>query len=292
VPEWSPEHVVDEELARRLIADQCFEPTTMELVGEGWDNTVWLADERWAFRFPRREAGVPGFKRELAVLNELAPQLPLRVPEPVHVGEPACGYPWPFFGAEFIGGQEIAEIELSDEGRYELARPLGRFLRALHSAEVEAVLPADPMGRSRMGSRAPRTGVALMELTPLWTTPRWVLDLLDAAERIPVPPAVSVVHGDLHLRHMLLLGEVPCGVIDWGDVCRGDPSMDLALYWYLLEPAGRQAFREAYGEISNDQLLSARVLAWFMCSTLAVYAFNEKRERLLKAALDGLRRAT
>src|ERR1700754_1713679 len=108
------------ELAHRLIAGQFFAPRTLTLIGEGWDNTVWLADERWAFRFPRREVGVPGFLRELAVLGELAPQLPLRVPEPQYVGEPALGYPWPFFGAEFIGGQELAQAELSDEARYGL----------------------------------------------------------------------------------------------------------------------------------------------------------------------------
>ena len=60
------------DLARRLIAAQCFEPTSLRLLGEGWDNTVWLADERWAFRFPRREIGLPGFRRELAVLGELS----------------------------------------------------------------------------------------------------------------------------------------------------------------------------------------------------------------------------
>jgi hypothetical protein len=37
VPEWSPEHLVDEQLARRLIADQCFAPTTLRLLGEGWE---------------------------------------------------------------------------------------------------------------------------------------------------------------------------------------------------------------------------------------------------------------
>jgi aminoglycoside phosphotransferase (APT) family kinase protein len=292
VPQWSPEHVVDEDLARRLIADQCFEPAALRLVGEGWDNTVWLADERWAFRFPRREIGVPGLRRELQVLGQLAPQLPLRVPEPVYVGEPADGYPWPFFGAEFIHGRPVAETDLSDDARGALGRPLGRFLRALHDAEVRAQLPPDPMGRANMVQRAPRAGVALMEIAPIWRTPRWVLDELEAAESIVTPRATSVVHGDLHLLHILLLGEVPCGVIDWGDVCRGDPCIDLALYWYLLDQAGREEFRAAYGHISPDQLLSARVLAWFMCATLAVWASNAGLERLVEAALDGLRRAT
>ena len=288
MPEWSPEHLVDEGLARRLIADQCFEPTTLRLLGEGWDNTVWLVDERWAFRFPRREIAIPGVQREIAVLGQLAPQLPLRVPEPVHVGAPALGYPWPFFGAEVINGREVCEVELTQEGRCALGRPLGTFLRALHSAQVGARLPADPMGRASMAARAPRAAKALEEITSLWAAPRSVFDTLEVAGAILTPPASTVVHGDLHVRHVLLLGQVPCGVIDWGDVCRGDPCIDLALFWYLIPPAGRADFLDAYGPVGADQLLSARVLAWFLSAKLAAYAFDEDRELLLEEALTGL----
>jgi hypothetical protein len=44
---------------------------------------------------------------------------------------------------------------------------------------------------------------------------------------------------------------------------------------YLLAPDGRVQFLDAYGEVSPEQPLSARVLAWFMCATLAVYAAEE-----------------
>jgi aminoglycoside phosphotransferase (APT) family kinase protein len=292
VPEWSPEHVVHERLARRLIAGQCFEPESLRLLGEGWDNTVWLVDERWAFRFPRREIAIPGVRRELATLAELAPQLPLRVPDPVHVGEPALGYPWPFFGAEAITGREVCDVDLTHDARCALGRPLGQFLRALHAADVSAELPADPMGRSNMRERVPRTAAALKEIESLWAAPRRVFEALETAETIPAPDASTVVHCDLHVRHILLLGQIPCGVIDWGDVCRGDPGMDLALYWYLLPPDGRADFLAAYGDVTPDQLLSARVLAWFMSAKLAVYAHNEGRSSVLDEALAGLRLTT
>jgi aminoglycoside phosphotransferase (APT) family kinase protein len=106
VPEWSPEHVVDEGLARRL---------------------------------------------------------PLRVPDPIFVGEPADGYPWPFFGAEAIHGREVPAVDLTHDARCALGRPLGTFLRHLHSARVAAELPNDPMGRSNRAERVPRTATALRE---------------------------------------------------------------------------------------------------------------------------------
>ena len=48
--EWSPEIVVDEALARRLLGEQFpeLELRELRLLGEGWDNTAWLVDERWA----------------------------------------------------------------------------------------------------------------------------------------------------------------------------------------------------------------------------------------------------
>ena len=111
--EWSPEHLVDEGLARRLIADQCLEPATVRLLGEGWDNTVWLVDDRWAFRFPRREIAIPGVRRELAVLGEIAAQVPLPVPVPEWVGVPSSEFPWPFFGSVALEGQELPDAELT-----------------------------------------------------------------------------------------------------------------------------------------------------------------------------------
>jgi hypothetical protein len=58
---WEPEIVVDEALARRLLAqfpELGGEP--LRLLANGWDYTVWAVGERYAFRFPRRAVGIPG----------------------------------------------------------------------------------------------------------------------------------------------------------------------------------------------------------------------------------------
>jgi aminoglycoside phosphotransferase (APT) family kinase protein len=100
-----------------------------------------------------------------------------------------------------------------------------------------------------------------------------------------------VVHGDLHARHLLVRDDVLAGVIDWGDVCVGDPAIDLALCWYALPPDGRAEFFAAYGRVSEAQLMRARVLALFMCATLIIHGADAGLDAVVRDALSGLDRA-
>ena len=245
MPEWSPEIVVEEPLARRLLAAQFpgLEVASMRLAGEGWDNTAWLVDERWLFRFPRREIALDGIARELRVLPVLAPLLPLPIPQPVFVGRPSPAFPWPFFGGPLVPGRELAEARLDDDGRAGLARPLGRFLRALHEAKIPVELPVDPISRADMRVRVPRARERLAELG---YAPPGADDVLAAGIELPPSERLTLVHCDLHLRHAFVEYGQLSGVIDWGDVCQSDPAVDLVLVWCTLPPAARHAFFDEY----------------------------------------------
>jgi aminoglycoside phosphotransferase (APT) family kinase protein len=299
--EWRPEVVVDAGWARRLIGAQFpeLELGSLRLLGEGWDNTVWLVDERWVFRFPRRQVVIPGFERELAVLPWLADRLPLAVPAPVFHGRPADGFPWPFSGAALLPGREVAVADLTDAERIREAVPLARFLRALHSLEPGdvggdgALLPVDANGRADMPERVGLTvdRLAQAERLGVWRAPEAVAGMLAEARTLEHPPEpATLAHGDLHIRHLLVAADGRLsGVIDWIDVCRGDPGIDLGVYWSFVPPDGRSAFAAEYGPIAPDALLRARVLAVFLCATLAVYGReqgNAALERGFVAALD------
>jgi aminoglycoside phosphotransferase (APT) family kinase protein len=293
VQEWSAEVAVDEILVRRLLADQFPElaPASLQPFAEGWDNAVWLVDERWAFRFPRRTIAIPGVEREIAVLPALAPRLPLAIPAPVFVGRPALGYPWPWFGAELLPGIEAGDAALDDEARIHLAPDLARFLRALHDIDLEVELPLDPNWRGDMSRRVPRTREWLAELHDLWPAPPVVDELLERALELPAPTDRVVLHGDLHFRHLLVDEHgALTGVIDWGDLCRGDPSIDLSLAWSFFPPEGRMAFLEAYGPVSDDQVLRARVITLSICTALSLYAHHEAMPSVEREALEGLER--
>jgi aminoglycoside phosphotransferase (APT) family kinase protein len=298
--EWSPELVVDEAFARRLISARFPEIGThsLTLLAEGWDNAVWVAEGGWAFRFPQRELGVRGLARELDVLPRLDPLLPLAVPVPELRGEPTDDYPWPFFGFRLVPGREAALAGLDDDARTRLAPPLAEFLRTLHDRGAAVVagldVPVDPLGRGDPTVRVPRIRRRLVELEGLRLGPaaEAFKPLLAAAEALPAPRVQVLVHGDLHARHVLVDGAgTPTGVIDWGDLCLADPSVDLSLVWSLLPRRARSEFEATYGPIDEATHVRARMLAVDLCASLTVYARTEGLPALEHESLAGLERA-
>jgi aminoglycoside phosphotransferase (APT) family kinase protein len=224
----------------------------------------------------------------------LAPQLPIPVPEPVFVGVPADGFPWPFFGSVLLAGEELGEAELDDGARVEVGRALARFLRVLHGTDVAHDLPPDANRRADMRTRVPKTREQLADLESegIWQRPPSVNRLLDEAERLPDSAVSAVVHGDLHFRQVLVDRNArPTGVIDWVDVCRSDPAIDLSMLWSYLSPEGREVFLTEYGPVSDEQLLRARVIAFSLCAALAHYGHSEGFGAIEREALAGLERA-
>jgi aminoglycoside phosphotransferase (APT) family kinase protein len=277
---WSAAEQVDEERAAALIRAQ-FAPLperSIELLSEGWDYAVHRVDERWVFRFPRREVVVSGTRRELACLPALAELLPVRVPAPVFVGEPGGGYPWPFYGSAFVPGREATSTDA-------IARPLARALRVLHTSDLDCELSADPLGRVDMAVRVPRTRELLRELA-VDAEP-----LLAEAETLPPAEYTAVCHGDLHFRQLLVDGAELSGIIDWVDVCRSDPAVDLSIAWSLLPPPARAAFFDEYGAIDRGREVRARVVAAFLSAMLLQWARAEGVPSVLDEAAAGLQRA-
>jgi aminoglycoside phosphotransferase (APT) family kinase protein len=296
---WNAEVVVDVDLARRLIGQFGeLTVTSMRKFAEGWDRAMWLVDERWVFGFPRRAVAVPGIEREMALLPRLAPLLPLAIPRPVFFGRPAHGYPWPFFGSAFVPGHDVGDATLAASDRIPVALELCAFLRRLHSAAVAdalgGALPIDPNGRTdtRRRVRLTRQQLSVLAHGGLWRAPAVVARVLAQGERLAPskhPPVIA--HGDLHFRHLLVADRRASGVIDWGDVCRADPAIDLQFLWSLAPPAARGALLDAYGPVTEEQLLRARVLALSLCAALAHYGHELGAKTIAAEAIAGLDRA-
>ena len=306
-PQWAPERVVSADEAAELVGEQfpALRGAPVEPLATGWDNTVHLVNGTWVFRFPRRTIALPGVNREIAVLPMLAPRLPLPVPVPELVGTPTPRYPWPFWGGRLVPGTELADVAPDEAGRMEIARGVGAFLRALHDpdlvaellAEVAAELPRDPTRRGDPSVRAPRSREALARLAEHGRcAPDPAADrfLADAAGMEGPTGADVICHGDLHIRHVLVAADrsAAVGVIDWGDLCLGDPVVDLSLAYSGFAGPARAAFLSAYGRpVDAEREIAARVLAINLSTVLAEYAADTGRTRLLAESLAGIDRA-
>ena len=115
--------------------------------------------------------------------------------------------------------------------------------------------------------------------------------LLVEAESLPPPERDVVCHGDLHVRQLLVADGRLGGIVDWVDLCRSDPAVDLSIAWSFLETEAQAAFFAEYGPIDRACELRARVVALFLSASLAEWASAENVPTVLETASAGLRRA-
>jgi len=327
--QWTAEVEITPQIAADLIREQFPDlgAHQVTVLATGWDNTAFVVDSQWLFRFPRREIAVPGGRRELTLLPRLAARLPLPIPDPQFVGQPSTRYPWPFFGARLLPGGELADSGLADSRRAGAAASVGHFLRTLHDPGLVVLvdgsdLPVDPMRRASAPVRARRAREVLDRLVGrrIWPTDSDVNRLLDQAERaaagagsadrvagaaesdgtLPAGDGASgrdplvVSHGDLHVRHLLVDRDGSAtGVIDWGDLCLADPAADLSIAYFGFCGKARADLLAAYGRpISAERELAARACAISLAVSLAEYAADDGRAALLRECVAGLGRAT
>jgi aminoglycoside phosphotransferase (APT) family kinase protein len=285
---WTAERVVDESLAGELIGAQFPELGSLRLawLGAGWDNTAWLVNDAWIFRFPRRQLAVEWLKTEAEVLPQIAPRVPLPIPVPRWNGQPTTSYPWPFVGYAYLPGRTACTAKLDIAGRMRLARPLAHFLRTLHSLDSKAwQLPGDKLRRLDLDLRIPRarSGLERLVTAGLISDPAPWLAIVDNAPIGYLPDTTTLVHGDLYARHVLVDDRgSAAGVIDWGDVHRGDAASDLAIAWAFLPRECRDEFRNEYGPIDDAPWQLARFSALQVSAIILAYGHETGDEALVQ----------
>lgn len=292
---WTAERVVSPDEARALITEQHpgVRASSVEPLGQGWDNTAFAVDGTWVFRFPRREIAVQLLEIEARVLPVIADHLPLPIPRPEYVGEPTEAYPWPFIGYRMLRGRTVDRAALSIEQRAELAEPVGEFLAALHQIDPElSRAPDDEIDCTDTRRRLPMVRAYLEQVEATGQ-----LEDLGAFEPIlalahdSLPPRRVLVHADVYARHVLVddRGRA-CGVIDWGDVHLGHPGLDMAPAFCLLPPHARERFRRAYGRpIDDESWTLGRQRGLLYGAALAAYGSDTNDRALVDEGLQVLR---
>ncbi len=280
---WEPELTIDPGTAFTMIAEQFPElyPKKIRLLGMGWDNTAFLIDEDYVFRFPRRQVAVPLIHHEWNILPKIEEHLPLPIPVPKWIGEAARGFPWPFIGYRHLPGITACQADLSEEERMKIAEPLARFLAALHAIPVALAksckLPEDVHCKLDRSIILPKIKANLEELVllGLLKNTKPYLEIVEAATDLQMPKPNALVHGDFYSRHVLVDADHRIsGVIDWGDVMISDPSVDLAIVQGMLPKRAQEKFRMVYGAISEETWRWAHLRALYSAALMTVYGHH------------------
>jgi aminoglycoside phosphotransferase (APT) family kinase protein len=298
-PVWAAEVAVEHALAKDLIEEQFpdLHPVSTRLLGAGWDNSAYLVNESFIFRFPRRQVAVPLIKTEIELLPWLSSRVPLRVPVPTYAGKPSVAYQWPFVGYALIPGKWLPAARLSDRERLALAIPLGQFLRDLHhiSAEEARLHGAGPdvLDRLNVELRRMATEERLTTLRRMGVIEN--CDQIEAVlNRAPVvarPRSDALIHGDLHAGQMLVGADNQIrAVIDWGDVHVGDPAVDLAAVHAVLPSDAHPVFLEAYGPVDDVAWSAARARALWHTIAVLAHAADTGSIDMIDEAKQGLAR--
>jgi aminoglycoside phosphotransferase (APT) family kinase protein len=248
---------VDLELVEVLLAQQHPNLASLPLRAAecGFDNYMFRLGESFAVRLPRSSAAARLLANEQKWLITLSDRLPLQIPVPMRVGQPAFGFPWRWSVVPWLPGStaEAVPVHAGEAPR------LASFLRALH---VPAPANA-PRNFDRASPLTSRAEAIAERMTRLERTTDVVTDRVRDAWRESLDAANDTeptwIHGDLHARNVLTLDGMITGVIDWGDMTSGDPAIDLACLWMLLpDEAARANAQRAYGAASSALWMRAR----------------------------------
>ena len=99
------------------------------------------------------------------------------------------------------------------------------------------------------------------------------------------------LHGDLHGLNVLAVRGRLSGVLDFGDLCAGDPATDLACGWLLLDHPGRERMREVL-DVGDATWARGRGWALFLGLMFLVHSADSPvngaiGRRTLGEVLDG-----
>lgn len=264
--------VIDAALVRSMLEEQHPDLAGLELreVLGGWSNQMWRLGDDLAVRIPRTQEAPGLLAKEYEWVPRLPGGLPLPIPKPVRFGERSDRFPHNWTVVTWVPGvpadyEPVEHVEPS-------ARTLAGFLGALHRP-APADAPRDGYRGGLLSSITAHVEKRLANIeeypamTSLHTEAHRLREVwADAAAAEPWDGPPVWIHGDLHSANVLTAGGVLSGVIDFGELCTGDPADDLASAWVLLPEGGAEACFTHYS--LTDESLIRRSRGWAVIRAL------------------------
>ncbi|TYB49272.1 phosphotransferase family protein [Actinomadura chibensis] len=239
-------------------------------LGAGFESVALLLGvgaEAFVLRFPRNEDGAEGIACETRLLPDLAEWLDLPIPRFAFTAPNPLG-PGTFCCYPVVPGESLPEEEWRARGLLDEPGPVRQMadvIEAIHSFPVER---ARLLGVPEVDLRSEFAGdleLVRADVAPLLPAAQ-AGALLSAYEdylaedaNFDVPPTLT--HADISLDHFLVTGTRVTGLIDFGDVCVGDPDYDLCFLWPETNREFVQRLQDHRGR-PLDARLEAKLRFW------------------------------
>ena len=281
------ELAIDAELVSRLVAHALPDHaglTVRPLASTGSSNALFRLGDGLVVRLPRQPGGTATIAKEQQWLPVVAASVTVTVPEVVAVGEPDVGYPERWAVTRWIDGvhPSVPWDATRPSSSHALAQQLSRFIGELRSMPVPPEAVGDP-------ALSWYRGRPLADVDgDLRAAVAWCRDAADLGLDLDLDRALGIweaaldaehsvdaastwFHGDLLAENILLdrRGGLT-GVLDFGGLAVGDPTVDLVVGWEVLDEQGREVLRR---ELAVDDATWSKARGWALLIALNTFPY-------------------
>lgn len=288
---------INDKIVARIVDEQFNLPLkSVVLLGEGFDNAVYLVNEKWVFRLPRRTEAIELIATEIRLLPLLSPHLSLAIPKPAFIGAPSPLFPRPFYGHAIIEGQPGSAVDFAKDDYRQIAIDLATFISKLHSLTLDHLGLSSKkfppvFDRADFHKLKANLDQRLMTVSAAYQLDAYQAKfdkITDDAKSYESSPQHDVViHGDMYHRHLIFDHRKRlCGVIDWGDCAIGDAVSDLGVVYQFLPRDARDDFFAIYGHVDDATRHYARFLGLYYAIALLWFGHDRNDKDLIRTSLS------
>lgn len=298
---WDKTIDIKEALVSELISSQFkLKASVIKSLGEGYDNSAFLVNDKFVFRFVHREQLSPTcMANEITLLPYLFEHLSFPLPNLSMIGQPTAIYPFQFAGYEILTGELLTEHQAPLVEDPEFATILGAWLKELHALPIlsthESLIQGEHDWRLDVVHRTQRVLETIKQYRQYFIDagfePEMLIKKMDFFRDLNVDQSKECyVHGDLYAKHILVKENgLPAGLIDWGDVHIGHPATDLSIGLMIFNETSLKCFFNAYTNYNKD-MIDIELFRAFFHPILSLPYFAQIGETTtsnwIKAALD------